>query len=67
MTRKKRKVVTDPTIKNLEDIKKLIILYLLKSGSSSREIRDILKMSGSDFNKLIPLRIQKRYKEQSHG
>lgn len=49
----------------LEDIKKLLILHLMKSGASTMEIRKILGLSGSQFRKLFSLKEVKRYKNNA--
>jgi hypothetical protein len=48
-------------LKELENTKKLLILHLVKSGASGREIRAVLRISGREFNKLFPLRKVKKY------
>jgi len=49
-------------LKELQDIKKLFILHLVKSGATTREIRNILKISGTNFKKLLPIKKVKTYK-----
>jgi arsenate reductase-like glutaredoxin family protein len=49
-------------LKEIENIKKLFILHLVKSGATSSEIRSILKVSGKDFRKLLPQKRIKHYK-----
>lgn len=44
----------DDLTKEIEDIKKLLILHLVKSGASKNEIRTLLNISGDVINKLIP-------------
>lgn len=49
--------------KELEIIKKLLILHILKSGATPNEIRNILKMSGEKIRELIPIKNMKTYKK----
>jgi len=46
----------------LEDIKKLLILHLIKSGAGTMEIRRTIGLSGTQFRKLFLLKKVKRYK-----
>lgn len=48
-------------LKELEAIKKLLILHLVKSGSTPNEIRNILKMSGATFNKIVKTKNLRKY------
>ena len=50
-------------LKELEDTKKLLILHLVESGASGREIRAVLRISGREFNRLFPLRKVNKYKK----
>ena len=47
--------------KELENIKKLLILHLIKSGATPREIRNILKMSGTNFKKIVKTKNLRKY------
>jgi hypothetical protein len=49
----------------LKDIKKLLILHLMKSGAGSMEIRRILGLSGTQFRELFPLKEVKGYKDKA--
>lgn len=49
-------------LKELKSVKKLLVLHLLKSGATQREIKNILKTSGTEFKKIIPRKKIKRYK-----
>jgi len=51
-------------MKEFENIKKLLILHLIKSGATSREIRNILKISGKKIKELIPIKNIKTYKKE---
>ncbi len=55
--------MTKKDLKDLELIKKLLILHILKSGSTPHEIRDILKMSGTDFKKMFPKNVKKYFEK----
>lgn len=46
--------------KELENLKKLLMLSSLKAGASTGEIRGVLKISGKAFNKLVPARRLKK-------
>lgn len=46
--------------KNLEDIKRLLILLLVKLDSTSEEIATALKVEASGVRKMIPFRQVKR-------
>ena len=50
-------------LKEIRDMKKLLILHLLKSGASSREIRAFLKLSGKAIKKLVPNKKIKKYEQ----
>jgi hypothetical protein len=50
-------------LKELEDTKKLLILHLVKSGASGGEIRAVLRISGAELNRLLPLRKVDKYKK----
>ena len=52
----------DKILKEIDYIKKLLILHLLKSGASTGEVRKILKMGGSRFSEFMPVKKPKKYK-----
>ncbi len=47
-------MVTDEAIKELEDVKRLLILLLLKLGSDSGEIAGALGVDGSVVRRMVP-------------
>jgi len=49
-------------LKDIQIMKKLFILHMMKCGASSGEIRKILKMSGSRFAEFMPIKNVKKYK-----
>jgi len=46
--------------KELENLKKLLMLSSLKSGASANEIRNTLKINGKVFKKLLPIKKLKK-------
>ena len=51
----------DPTLKELENIKRLLILMLLKAGASQGEVARALQMDQGNFSRLFPSRKVKRF------
>lgn len=52
----------DPTLKELEDIKRLLILLLLKAGTSQGEVARALQMDQGNFSRMFPARKLKSVK-----
>jgi hypothetical protein len=46
----------DPTLKELEDIKRLLILLLLKGGASQGDVARALQMDQGNFSRMFPAR-----------
>jgi len=51
----------DPALKELDAIKRLLILFLMKSGASQGEISTALGMDQGNFSRLFPARKIKRF------
>jgi len=55
----------DPVLTKLEDIKRLLILQLIKSGATSEEIGQALGIDSSTVRKMLPIKkIKKNPAEQ---
>lgn len=52
----------DPLVKELEAIKKLLILQLVTSGVQAKDIAKALKLDKSDMSRLVSTRGLKRTK-----
>jgi hypothetical protein len=52
--------VTDDGLQDLESIKRLLILLLIKLGSDSKEIAGALGVDGSVVRRLVPTRSVKK-------
>jgi len=46
----------EPVLKELQSIKKLLILLLIKSGGTSEEIGQSLEVDSSTIRKMFPMR-----------
>jgi len=53
--KRKKKSIQDPTVRELDAIKRLLILLLLKSGASQREIAKALGMDQGNFSRAYPI------------
>lgn len=53
--------IQDPVIKELDGIKRLLILMLLKSGASQKEIASALQVDQGNFSRMFPARKFKRF------
>ena len=60
----KKDKMTNDNLKDIQILKKLFILHMMKSGATSREIRKVLKMNGTNFRKMIPIKNIKTYKKE---
>jgi hypothetical protein len=64
MAKKKKIVDTKPPIeKELIAIKKLLLLYLIKTGVSQDELELALEKDQADISRMMPARKIKKYKE----
>ena len=59
--------MTEVTQKNLEDIKRLLVLLLLKLDSTSEEIALALQVDSSGVRKMIPTKRVKKIIKQVGG
>jgi len=64
MAKNQKVKVEDPIKKELETIKKLIILFLLKSGSSQNEIASVLNVDQSVISRMISTRKIKQFDKE---
>ena len=60
---KKSKTIQDPTLKELDAIKRLLILMLIKSGASQGEIAMALHTDQANVSRMFPARKVKRFEE----
>jgi hypothetical protein len=51
---------TDPTLQELQSIKKLIVLLLIKCGATSEEIGHALGVDSSRVRQMFPMRRAKK-------
>jgi hypothetical protein len=64
MAKKKKIIDTKPPIeKELIAIKKLLLLYLIKTGVSQDELELALEKDQADISRMMPARKIKKYKE----
>ncbi|HWD21433.1 MAG TPA: hypothetical protein VHB20_19360 [Verrucomicrobiae bacterium] len=54
----------DPIAKELDSIKRLLILLLLKAGASQGEVARALQMDQGNFSRAFPARGIKRFKDE---
>ncbi len=55
----------DPVVKELDAIKKLLVLQLVTSGVQAQDIGKVLGLGKSDMSRLVPTRkIKKKGKSQ---
>lgn len=57
----KKKVPQDPTLKELDAIKRLLILFLIKSGASQGEIAMALHTDQANVSRMFPARKVKHF------
>ena len=57
----KKKVPQDPMLKELDGIKRLLILFLIKSGASQGEIAMALHTDQANVSRMFPARKVKRF------
>jgi hypothetical protein len=62
--KKKSRPPQDPTLKELDLIKRLLILLLIKAGASKGEIAKALKMDQGNFTRAYPIGKVKRFGER---
>jgi hypothetical protein len=66
MTKSKR-VNKDPILRELDGIKKLLVLFLIKAGASQGEIALALKMDRGDISRMIPARKVKAFSREGNS
>jgi DNA-binding MarR family transcriptional regulator len=54
--KKDKKSTQDPTLKEIEAIKRLFILFLIKGGASQGEIATALNMDQGNLSRMFPAR-----------
>jgi transcriptional regulator len=59
--KKTKKVVQDSTLKELDGIKRLLILLLIKAGASQGEIALALHTDQANVSRMFPARKVKRF------
>ena len=59
--RSKKREVTDPVLKELAEIKRLALFFLLKTGVKAGDLADIIDMDRGDFSRMMPKRKIKPY------
>ena len=60
---KKKNINQSPVEKELNIIKRLLVLFLAKSGASLSELSIALQMDPADISRMFPVRKIKKYKE----
>jgi len=60
---KKKNVIQSPVEKELNIIKRLLVLFLAKTGASLSELSIGLQMDPADISRMFPIRKIKKYKE----
>ena len=55
----------DPTLKELEGIKRLLVLLLLKAGVSQGEVARALQVDQGNLSRMFPTRKFKRFKAEA--
>jgi transcriptional regulator len=61
--KKQTKAIQDPTLKELDAIKRLLILMLIKAGASQGEIAMALHTDQANVSRMFPARKVKRFEE----
>ena len=59
--KKQTKTIQDPTLKELDAIKRLLILMLIKAGASQGEIAMALHTDQANVSRMFPARKVKRF------
>jgi predicted transcriptional regulator len=63
-TKKRKKTPTDPVVAELDAVKRLIVLLLLKAGASQGEVAMALGVDQSVVSRMFPARKVKKFSEQ---
>jgi len=61
--KKQTKAIQDPTLKELDAIKRLLILMLIKAGASQGEIAMALHTDQANVSRMFPARKVKRFED----
>jgi transcriptional regulator len=61
--KRKTKTIQDPTLRELDQIKRLLILMLMKAGASQREIAKALGIDRGNFSRMYPTGRVKRFSD----
>jgi hypothetical protein len=64
MTKRHRKSIEDPTLKELDAIKRLLILLLQKAGAAQAEIAKSLGIDPGDFSRAYSIGKVQRFSER---
>jgi hypothetical protein len=59
--KKRKNLITDPTLKELDVIKRLLMLMLIKAGASQAEIAKALNMDKGNFSRAYTFGKVKRF------
>ena len=65
--RKDKKTPQDPILKELDSIKRLLMLFLIKAGASQGEIALALDMDQGNLSRIFPARKFKTFQEGNSG
>lgn len=57
---KSRRKHADPVVRQLDQIKRLLMLQLVASGVQAQAVAKVLGMHKTDFSKIVPARIIKK-------
>jgi len=60
---RKKKVISDPIERELDSIKRLLVLHLLKGGASQKEIAHALQVDQAVVSRLFPASKIAKYNE----
>jgi transcriptional regulator len=61
--KKRTKTIQDPTLRELDAIKRLLILMLIKAGASQGEIAMALHTDQANVSRMFPARKIKRFED----
>jgi len=61
--KKRTKTIQDPTLRELDAIKRLLILMLIKAGASQGEIALALHTDQANVSRMFPARKVKRFED----
>jgi len=62
--RNENKTYEDPVQKELEAIKRLLMLFLIKTGTTQEELALALQINQEDVSFMMPSRTIKKYKDK---